>query len=81
MTIGRVDRSEAGKIVISNEGQSLTLRYDDKKWSVNTEFPSTEGMEYSSFKTKWDSKPVQRIVLTHVAPEAKGKLVYSFKRD
>ncbi len=80
ITICNVDFSEAGKIVLSDQGQVLILQYDPKKWTVGMDVPSTEGMEYSSFKTKWDSKPVQRILLTHKAPEAKGKLEYSIKR-
>ena len=81
MTVGDVNLVEAGKITISDGFLSMTLRYDAKKWTATTELPSTEGMEYSSFKTKWNSKPVRRIILTNTAPEAKGKLVYSFKRD
>ena len=81
MTVGDVNLVEAGKITISDGFLSMTLRYDAKKWAATTELPSTEGMEYSSFKTKWDSKPVRRIILTNTAPEAKGKFVYSFKRD
>ncbi len=81
MTVGEVNLVEAGKITISDGFLSMTLRYDAKKWTATTELPSTEGMEYSSFKTKWDSKPVRRIILTNTAPEAKGKFVYSFKRD
>ncbi|HOY19200.1 MAG TPA: heparinase II/III family protein [Haliscomenobacter sp.] len=80
MTICNVDVSEAGKIVFSDQGQVLTLQYDAKKWTASTDLPSTEGMEYSSFKTKWDSKPVRRVLLTHKAPEAKGKLEYTIKR-
>lgn len=81
MTVAKVNTAEAGKIVFSDGQQVLTLRYDAKKWTVRTELPSTEGMEYSSFKTKWDNKPVQRVMLTHTAPELKGKLVYNFKRE
>ncbi|AEE51428.1 heparinase II/III domain-containing protein [Haliscomenobacter hydrossis] len=80
MTICNVDVSEAGKIVFSDQSQVLTLQYDAKKWTASTDLPSTEGMEYSSFKTKWDSKPVRRVLLTHKAPEAKGKLEYNIKR-
>lgn len=81
MTVGDVNLAEAGKIIISDGFLSMTLRYDAKKWTATTELPSTEGMEYSSFKTKWNSKPVRRIILTNTAPEVKGKFVYSFKRD
>ena len=49
------------------------LKYDPKKWSASSDFPSTEGMEYKSFKTKWDSHPVQRILLTNKDLSQKGK--------
>jgi hypothetical protein len=77
MTVAQVDKTLPGKIIISDGDTKLKLSYDTKFWSVNTEFPSTEGMEYESFKTKWKGKQVQRIVFTHKSPKPKGK--HSFK--
>ena len=73
MTVANVDISMSGKIIISDGDAKLNLSYDPKLWTVSTEFPSTEGMEYESFKTKWAGKQVQRIVLTHKSPKVKGK--------
>ena len=79
MTICEVDHSQKGKIVLKGDhNNQLTLEYDPKLWSVSTEQPSTEGMEYSSFKTKWDGHPVRRIVLTSNSLKAKGKHAFSF---
>lgn len=64
MTICTIDNSVAGKITLKTpKGQAVTLQYDPKVWEVSTDLPSTEGMEYVSFKTKWDNLPVQRIIL------------------
>lgn len=52
MTVANVDISMSGKIIISDGDAKLNLSYDPKLWTVSTEFPSTEGMEYESFKTK-----------------------------
>ena len=72
MTVSKVDIGLAGKIILTDEDASLAIQYDPKDWMVSAEYPSTEGMEYESFKTKWDGKLVQRIVLQHRAPKLKG---------
>ncbi len=64
MTICTIDNSVAGQIILKTpKGQVVNLQYDPKVWEVSTDLPSTEGMEYVSFKTKWDNLPVQRIIL------------------
>lgn len=77
MTVADVDTSVPGKIGLKTlKNQAFTIQYDPKLWSVAIELPSTEGMEYVSFKTKWDNRPVQRIILTNNKLVQKGK--YSF---
>lgn len=79
MTVANVDIKEPGKIKIkANETTKLTIIYDPGLWNVTTEYPSTDGMEYSSFKTKWDGKPVQRIILQHKALSKKGSAKFLF---
>lgn len=74
ITVCDVDLSNNGKILLKTaKGQKLSLQYDPKLWTPAVEILSTEGMEYNSFKTKWDSRPVQRIVLTHKTLPQKGK--------
>lgn len=74
MTVCEIDISTAGKIIFSTpKNQKITLQYDPKLWSISTDLPSTEGMEYVSFKTKWDSHPVRRILLTSTKLLSKGK--------
>lgn len=80
MTISEVDISVPGKIQMTTPGkQSFVLSYDPKKWSASTDFPSTDGMEYRSFKTKWNSHPVQRILLTAKDLSPKGKHSFIIK--
>jgi hypothetical protein len=74
MTVCKVDMSMPGKIILTTPGKkTVSLSYDPKSWTVSTELPSTEGMEYNSFKTKWGGNPVTRIVLTSKALKSKGK--------
>ncbi|AEI46981.1 heparinase II/III domain-containing protein [Runella slithyformis] len=74
MTVCDIDITMPGKVIFKTwKGQSVTLQYDPKLWSISTDLPSTEGMEYVSFKTKWDNHPVQRIILTNKALTQKGK--------
>ncbi len=80
MTICDIDLSVSGKIILNSpKKQMLTIKYDPKSWTVSKEIPSTEGMEYESFKTKWDNRPVQRIVLTNIRLEQKAKNSFLFE--
>lgn len=80
ITICEIDTSTPGKIKLTGQNNTkVTLSYDPKRWSISTDRPSTEGMEYNSFKTKWDGRPVTRILLSSQRLEAKDK--YSFVID
>jgi hypothetical protein len=82
MTICEVDTGVPGRVVLTTPLQkSYVLRYDPKQWSVATEFPSTDGMEYTSFKTKWDNHPVQRILLTNKTLKAKDQFVFTVENQ
>jgi len=74
MTTCAIDLTPLGAVSLTTpNGQHFTLQYDPKLWTPTVDIPSTEGMEYSSFKTKWGNHPVQRIVLTSKALNPKGK--------
>lgn len=80
MTIADVDTTTPGQVkLLTPDKQSFVLKYDPKKWSASSDFPSTEGMEYKSFKTKWDGSRVQRILLTNkdLSQKAKHSFVIS----
>lgn len=81
MTICEVDLTEKGRILLKgNKKASLTIQFDPTLWAVTTDYPSTEGMEYSSFKTKWAGQKVQRIVFTKTALEQKGKNAFTITK-
>ncbi len=78
ITICKVDVSQLGKIKLTTPtATQYFINYDAKQWNVNSDYPSTEGPEYSSFKTKWGGNLVQRITLTKKAISSKGNLVFS----
>ncbi|MEQ1624868.1 MAG: hypothetical protein ABL870_09265, partial [Sediminibacterium sp.] len=64
-------------VLKGNDNTQLQLDYDSKQWIASSELTSTEGMEYKSFKTKWDGKLVTRILLTAKTLKATGN--HSFK--
>jgi Heparinase II/III-like protein len=77
MTVCDIDISKKGKIGLKGANNAaLVVNYDPSVWTVATEEPSTEGMEYSSFKTKWAGRKVIRIILTSKVLNTNGQ--YSF---
>lgn len=82
MTICDIDTSKAGNIRLAgSHGAEVLIQYDPGMWSVTTEFPSNDGMEYSSFKTKWGGRQVKRIVLTSKKEMRKGMSKFSFVKE
>jgi len=78
MTVCKVDISEAGKIKLTTPtNQEYVIQYTPNMWSIGIEQPSTEGAEYSSFKTKWNNLPVQRIICIKTGLAAKGNHQFS----
>ena len=81
ITVADVDLGTLGEIKINTpKGQKFRIRYDPKKWSASSDFPSNEGMEYSSFKTKWDGRRVQRVLLTNKDLKTSNKFEYVIER-
>lgn len=82
MTVCDVDLSEIGKIKLKTpSGKIAVLNYDTKMWTVSIEKPSTDGAEYSSFKTKWDGHEIKRIILTATNPKAINTINYSIRTE
>lgn len=81
MTLATVDTNVPGEVTLTTpQKQTFVIRYDPTKWTVATEFPSTEGMEYSSFKTKWNGHPVRRILLSGKDLKTKDKFQFVIER-
>lgn len=78
ITVCKVDLSQLGKIKLTTSTNKIYyINYDAKQWSVITDYPSTDGAEYSSFKTKWSGNQVQRIQFTKKEMNIKGNFVFS----
>ena len=79
MTICQVDISKPGIILLEGkEGRKMQLTYDTRQWFPELDQPSFEGMEYNSFRTKWDGRNITRILLRHKAPKQKGEHRFTF---
>jgi Heparinase II/III-like protein len=79
MTICEVNTEKLGKLILKGkDDRSLILDYDPKSWTVKTEEPSFEGMEYESFNKKWGGKKITRIILTNIKPKIKGNHQFIF---
>jgi hypothetical protein len=78
MTVCDVDLTEPGRIKLTTpKGKIVTLAYDQNAWTVTIDKPSTDGPEYSSFTSKWNNRPIQRILLTNKDLKAQGSLRYT----
>lgn len=78
MTVCDVDLTETGKVKLkTSSGKVAVMNYDAKNWTVSIDKPSTEGAEYSSFKTKWDGREIKRIILTSKNLNPKETINYS----
>ncbi|MEQ1603427.1 MAG: heparinase II/III family protein [Pyrinomonadaceae bacterium] len=65
MTVCDAELSEPGTIKFKTQsGKTVVLSYDQAAWTVSSDKPSMEGPEYSSFTSKWNNRPIQRILLT-----------------
>lgn len=78
MTVCAIESQAPGELVlISANGEKLRLTFDPKMWGIDIEEPSSEGMEYSAFKTRWGGEVVKRIIFEN--KKLKSKDSYSFK--
>jgi len=77
MTVCDVDLSTPGKIKLTTPtGKTLGIGYDQTVWTVTIDRPSMTGPEFSSFASKWNDRPIQRILLSARSPQAKHSLEY-----
>ena len=82
MTVCNVDLKEPGIIKLTTPtGKSVRLEYDQNILTMSLDKPSMEGREYSSFTSKWNNRPIQRILLTGRNPKAKGSIRYTIRES
>jgi len=64
MTVCKVDTLTKGVIILTTASEKkYQIIYNPKKVKLNISYPSMEGAEYSSFKSKWNNATITRITL------------------
>jgi hypothetical protein len=64
MTVCKVDTLTKGVIKLTTASEKkYQIIYNPKKVKLNISYPSMEGAEYSSFKSKWNNATITRITL------------------
>ena len=64
MTVCKVDTLTKGVINLTTASEKkYQIIYNPKKVKLNISYPSMEGAEYSSFKSKWNNATITRITL------------------
>ncbi|WP_304232038.1 heparinase II/III family protein [Jiulongibacter sediminis] len=81
MTICAIESQAPGELVlISANGEKLRLSFDPKMWEIDIEEPSSEGMEYSAFKTRWGGEVVKRILFENKNLKKKDNYSFEFRK-
>ena len=84
MTTCSIDTTQKGMIVLTTPSQqSFQIKFNPKNIKLSIIFPSMEGAEYSSFKSKWNNHPIARIVLSSdkIGQKANWQYVISQKEN
>lgn len=79
MTTSTVDLATPGLVRFSDASHpTVQLTYDAKRYTAAIETLPLDGPDDEGFKTKWVGKPIQRVLLTAVNPQASGKVRFRF---
>jgi hypothetical protein len=81
LTVAKVDTTTKGKIILIGDKDKLVIQYNPSQVDISTDLPQTDGTEYDRIGNSWHHKTITRIVFTHKAPKAKGKLLYQFIKE
>jgi hypothetical protein len=60
-------------------GKQILLVYPAGDFFFSVEYPSVEGMEYSSFVNKWPGVSIKRLVFYSKNLTAKGNWLFTFQ--
>jgi hypothetical protein len=60
-------------------GKQILLSYPAGDFSFSVEYPSVEGMEYSSFVNKWPGVTIKRLVFRSTKLLAKGNWMFTIQ--
>jgi len=73
LTTATIELRSAGEIMLTTKmGKQIILAYPAGDFSFSVEYPSVEGMEYSSFVNKWPGVTIKRLVFRSTKLLEKG---------
>ena len=80
LTTATIELRSAGEIMLTTKmGKQILLSYPAGDFSFSVEYPSVEGMEYSSFVNKWPGVTIKRLVFRSTNPLAKGNWMFTIQ--
>lgn len=80
LTTATIELRSAGEIMLTTKmGKQIILAYPAGDFSFSVEYPSVEGMEYSSFVNKWPGASIKRLVFHSKNLTAKGNWLFTIQ--
>jgi hypothetical protein len=80
LTTASIDTRTAGEIMLTTKmGKQVTISYPAADFYYTVEYPSEEGMEYSSFVNKWPGVSIKRLVFHSKNLMAKGTWLFTIQ--
>jgi hypothetical protein len=80
LTTATIELRSAGEIMLTTKmGKQILLVYPAGDFFFSVEYPSVEGMEYSSFVNKWPGVSIKRLVFYSKNLTAKGNWLFTFQ--
>jgi hypothetical protein len=80
LTTASINMQTAGEIILTTKmGKQLVISYPAADFYCTVEYPSEEGMEYSSFVNKWPGASIKRLVFHSKNLMAKGSWLFTIQ--
>jgi len=80
LTTASIEMRTAGEIVLTTKmGKQIVIAYPAASFYYTVEYPSEEGMEYSSFVNKWPGVSIKRLVFHSKNLMAKGNWLFTIQ--
>jgi hypothetical protein len=80
LTTASIDTRTAGEIMLTTKmGKQVAISYPAADFYCTIEYPSEEGMEYSSFVSKWPGVSIKRLVFHSKNLIAKGNWLFTIQ--
>ncbi|MEI8110483.1 MAG: heparinase II/III family protein [Chitinophagia bacterium] len=80
ITIADIQQQQPGEIILTaSSGKKMLLKFAASDFRFSVDYPSMEGMEYSSFKTKWGGALLKRLVFHSLRTNYSGAWNFVFQ--